>query len=297
VPKTNVTDMPVHGATDDSAIRRDAAVTDMPGADTRASSTAATKVVLVAQDNAAASQMVARGLLEGAGYHVDFAANGLEAVAAVTSTPGRFAAILMGCDLPRLDGYEAARVIRQLEDPGMRVPIIALAASALLAEPERCLAAGMDDVLVKPLDFALLEATLARWIDGVVPVEDPDHAVDATGLLDLDRIHMLQEIQNGESSFFAACVDSFLTRLPMDLETIEMAVDARDHQHLVAAAHSLKGSAQNLGAAEVGRTCQALEEATEPLDNSHLAELTAALRLHVERTVVALKVALHTPTA
>jgi two-component system sensor histidine kinase/response regulator len=273
VPKTHVTDS--------SALR----ASDAPA-----------KVVLVAQDGAA-HQMVARGLLEGVGYQVDFAVNGLEAVAAFTATPDRFAAILMGCELPRLDGYEATRVIRQLERPGARVPVIAIAASALLAEPERCLAAGMDDVLVQPIAFGLLEATLARWVDGVEPDDDPARVVDMTGLLDMDRIHMLQELPTSEGSFFAVCVESFLTRLPEDLQAIQTAVDARDRTGLVAAAHSLKGSAQNLGAAAVGRSCQALEEAAERPDHSDAAALTAALRLHVDRTVLALQAALNTPVA
>jgi two-component system sensor histidine kinase/response regulator len=254
------------------------------------------RVVLVVQDTAV-NQRVARGLLEGVGYQVDFAVNGLEAVAALTSTPDRFAAVLMGCELPRLDGYEATRVIRQLERPGTRVPIIALAASTALADPERCLAAGMDDVLVTPVAFDLLEAMLARWVDGVVPLEDPARVVDMSGLLDLDRIRMLQELRTGGGSFFAVCVESFLARLPEDLEAIATAVDAGDRTLLVAAAHALKGSAQNLGAAAVGRSCQALEDAAERLENSDAAALTAALRIHAERTVVALQATLDTPAA
>jgi two-component system sensor histidine kinase/response regulator len=294
MPQAHVTDTSTRLAAADTALLRGDESVDAPTAVEPASPTAPTKVVLVAQDTAV-NQMLARGLLEGIGYVVEFAVNGLEAVAAATATPGRFAAILMGCELPRLDGYEATRVIRQLEGPGLRVPIIALAASAHVAESERCLAAGMDDVLVRPVDFDLLEAMLARWVDGVLPDEDPDDDLDETGLLDMERIRTLEDLQVGEGSFFAVCVQSFLARLPEDLQAIQTAVDAADPSLLVAAAHALKGSAQNLGAAEVGRSCRALEEAAERLDHSEAAELMAGLRLQAGRTVVALQAALTSP--
>jgi CheY-like chemotaxis protein len=246
------------------------------------------RVVLVAEDNAV-NRLVARGVLEGLGYVVDFANDGLEAVSAVAVAPDRYVAIIMDCAMPRLDGYEATRRIRQLETAQSRVPIVALTASILPGERERCLAAGMDDFLVKPVDFELLETILAQWVDGVLP-DEVTAPVDASGVLDLGRIQMLKDLQTGTGrSFFADCVESFLARLPIDLGAIDLAVHDADHQALARAAHALKGSAQNLGAAEVGRVCQALEAAGEQENSPEATRLSAELHQQVGRTQQALQ--------
>jgi hypothetical protein len=106
--------------------------------------------ILVVEDNEV-NQMVAVGLLENAGYAVDVVADGVAAVEAVHPGHG-YAAVLMDCRMPRLDGYGATRAIRASEPAGQRVPIIAMTASALESERERCLEAGMDDFLTKPVD-------------------------------------------------------------------------------------------------------------------------------------------------
>ncbi len=241
-------------------------------------------LVLVAEDNAS-NQLMARGVLEGLGYQVKFACNGLEAVAAMSAGTDSFAAVLMDCRMPRLDGYEATRVIRELEHPGTRVPIIAMTASVLVGERERCLAAGMDDFLVKPIDFELLESTLAHWVQGADPNAAPADAVDATGVLDLARIQLLHELRAGDHSFFIQCLDSFSARVPEDIAAIESAVRDADHPRLVSAAHALKGSALNLGATELARLCNALEDAGLRLDTAGARALVDSL---AERAAIAL---------
>jgi two-component system sensor histidine kinase/response regulator len=264
--------------------------TNTPGCPHELISAADRQEVLVADDNAV-NRLVARGVLEGLGYRVTFADNGLEAVAAVSANPRRFAAVLMDCRMPRLDGYEATRVIRRLEQPGARVPVIALTGSDPEDARARCLAAGMDDFLLKPVDFGLLETVLARWVHGVLPSEATVEPVDSSGVLDLDRVRMLQGLDTGGGSFFATCRDSFLSRVPADLESIESAVREHDHRGLFAAAHSLKGSAQNLGVTEVGRLCQLLEESAERGDVGTVHELMTALGQQVELASAALNAA------
>ena len=118
--------------------------------------------VLVVEDNTV-NQLVATGLLESLGGVVDIANDGVEAVEQLSRSHD-YAAVLMDCRMPRLDGFDATRQIRALEPEGQHLPIIAMTASALEGERERCLAAGMDDYLTKPVDVAELERVVRRWV-------------------------------------------------------------------------------------------------------------------------------------
>jgi hypothetical protein len=118
--------------------------------------------VLVAEDNAL-NQLVIEALLERAGCSCQVVANGQEAVEAVRT--GRYDLLLMDCMMPVLDGFGATEAIRAAEAEGGRgrLPIVALTASAMPDERERCAACGMDDFLAKPIDTELLTQALARW--------------------------------------------------------------------------------------------------------------------------------------
>ena len=117
--------------------------------------------VLVVEDNAI-NQLVARGLLDRLGFVSDLAGNGHEALAALERTP--YAAVLMDCQMPEMDGYTATAEIRRREGAAQHVPIIAMTAGALAGDEERCLAAGMDASLPKPIDSLQLEAVLTHWV-------------------------------------------------------------------------------------------------------------------------------------
>ncbi len=117
--------------------------------------------VLVAEDNPVNQKLLVR-LLERRGFVADVVANGREAVEAATRT--QYTAVLMDCQMPELDGYEAAEEIRRREEDGPRAPIIAVTASAMEGDRERCLAAGMDDYISKPIDVRDLERMLRRHL-------------------------------------------------------------------------------------------------------------------------------------
>ena len=119
--------------------------------------------ILVAEDNIV-NQELALEMLDQLGCEVVLATSGTEAVEAFE--PGRFDLVLMDCQMPELDGYEATRRIRVLERKGHgqeKVPIVALTANAMEGDRERCIDAGMDDYLPKPFHFAALGAMLAKW--------------------------------------------------------------------------------------------------------------------------------------
>jgi signal transduction histidine kinase/CheY-like chemotaxis protein len=117
--------------------------------------------VLVVEDNAANLKVTVR-MVERLGYGADVAANGAEAVSMVEL--GRYEAVLMDCQMPEMDGYEATRQIRRTEPAGRHMPIIAMTASALSGDRERCLAAGMDDYISKPVKLHIVAAVLERWL-------------------------------------------------------------------------------------------------------------------------------------
>jgi two-component system sensor histidine kinase/response regulator len=250
-----------------------------------------TRTVLVVEDNQV-NQMVATGLLESLGYHCEVAQDGIEAVEMLTHPHG-YAAVLMDCRMPRLDGYDATRRVRQAEPDGVHVPIIAMTASALEGERERCLAAGMDDFLTKPVERAQLDAMMRRWARGErAPAPGPEAGTDeqpGAEVLDHARVQMLEELRKDGVSFFDRTAASFLSRVGEQVEAIRDAVLARDATRLTAAAHLLKGSALNLGLPLVGAAAASLEALGDEGRTDGAAEPLAQLAHEVDRAIAALR--------
>jgi CheY-like chemotaxis protein len=117
--------------------------------------------ILVVEDNAANLKVAVR-MVERLGYRAEVAGNGGEALDALGRVP--YDAVLMDCQMPEMDGYEATREIRRIEPDGRHVPIIAMTASAMAGDRERCLAAGMDDYISKPVKLHIVAAVLERWL-------------------------------------------------------------------------------------------------------------------------------------
>jgi len=204
----------------------------------------------------------------------------------VTSLEGDhgFAAVLMDCRMPRMDGYAATRAIRAKEAPGCRVPIIAVTASALEGERERCLESGMDDFLTKPVDSARLHRVLRQWIGGsddtpvavssTAPPATPTSATASSTpaatlstaqaergeIVDVSRIEMLHEMVKEGVSLFQRSSGNFIAHAQDHLTAIGAAVERGDPEELMASAHKLKGSALNLGLPRVGAAAFELEE-------------------------------------
>jgi PAS domain S-box-containing protein len=231
------------------------------------------KSLLVAEDNPV-NQKVTRSMLERLGYGVVVVDNGEKAVEAVRS--GEFDAVLMDCQMPVMDGYEATRRIRALEGAVARIPIVGITAHAMREDRDRVLNAGMDDYLAKPVRLSDLRATLEKW----VPVRKA-----AEELLDDAVIASLKELDSEEDAVFSALIDSFLKDAPGKLETIRRECEAGS-KAMLESAHALKGASRSVGAARVGGLCEALEREG---DAKRRVELVSELDEAFAKSAAALK--------
>jgi signal transduction histidine kinase/HPt (histidine-containing phosphotransfer) domain-containing protein/ActR/RegA family two-component response regulator len=239
--------------------------------------------ILVAEDNTV-NQDVARGLLERRGHHVDVVSDGGAAVRAVART--FYDVVLMDVHMPGVDGIEAARQIRQLDGEKGRVPIVALSASAMRAETDACLDAGMNDHLPKPIDPVALATVLARY-SGHASTEAAPAAPSAPepgpNLVDHGYLDLLVE------SLGAAKVQELLRAFEQHARPFrDQLTHARaggDPRSAHAAAHALHGMAANLGLAGVADVAAELEEACAEGAVDRAIRLCAELEACVETTL------------
>jgi hypothetical protein len=223
--------------------------------------------VLLVEDHPV-NQLVAEGILASLGYEVVLAENGEEGVRRFAEVGDSLDAVLMDCQMPVLDGYAATRAIRAMEGPSRRLPIIALTAAAVTGERERCLEAGMDDFLTKPVEVGLLRDVLQRWVSHP-PVGAPSEAprVDAPfeappvdpNLLDASRLAELLNLDPGDPAMLLRFIGRFgasARRTAAELHERRAAGAAYDVGRL---AHALKGSAANLGAHRLAARCDEVE--------------------------------------
>ncbi|MCW2766700.1 MAG: barA 1 [Nocardioides sp.] len=248
--------------------------------------------VLVVEDNAV-NQLVATGLLETLGCKVDVASDGIDAVAMLTGDHP-YAAVLMDCRMPRMDGYDATRAVRAQERRDRRVPIIAMTASALEGERERCLAAGMDDFLTKPVDGGDLERVVRRWTGpqavGASDLDAGSAGGPAAGVvLDPARVRMLDELTKDGVSFFERTAMSFMSRIRDQVQAIQDAIGAHDANRTLTSSHLVKGSALNLGLPRVAAAAARVETHGEHGRTSGTEEMMADLTREVDRAIEALR--------
>lgn len=234
--------------------------------------------VLVVEDNAV-NQDVASGILKQMGCSVVTASNGRSAVQLFAQES--FDLVLMDCEMPIMDGFDATRRIRDIErfmrredeadHPNSRTPIVALTAHALAEVRERCLEAGMDDFLVKPYDELQIADMLGRWltpssgimaIPGVRPPPEPEpQPLSAEpARLDMTAVDRIRRISNDDgASLLGQVVSQFAaTSAPLLAKMRAMSRDS-DPDSVWRAAHSLKSSASAIGARRVSQYCEEIE--------------------------------------
>ena len=238
--------------------------------------------VLVAEDNLVNRKLVTR-LLEKRGHEVHGVEDGRAAVEAIESGGhGRFDAVLMDLQMPEMSGLEATQAIREHETiSGGHVPIVALTAHAMAGDRERCLAAGMDAYLSKPIDVNQMILTVEGFDDGAVQKPTGAAETPSGGVLFDEEAALAYA--GGDRGLLEEVIGLFRSDCPSSVDRIERAVRRRDGEALRAAAHALKGSIATVGS-KAGRDAAArLEQMGRSSQFEGGAEACASLRDQIRR--------------
>jgi ligand-binding sensor domain-containing protein/signal transduction histidine kinase/DNA-binding response OmpR family regulator len=239
---------------------------------------------LLAEDNLV-NQKVARGALEKMGFKVDIVNNGADAIAAWKTD--RYHIIFLDCQMPVMDGYQAAREIRRLEQGLRHIPIVALTADAMKDAEQNCREAGMDEYLTKPFDRKQLRETIERLLpasrseqpgagngSSAPPLDTSDAPVDWERLM---------KISDDDEDFAQDLVQLFIESGDAALRDITVALRRGDLATVGRVAHSFKGSSANIFAQPASTAAARLEEAARAGNANQLALLEEQLRLEANR--------------
>lgn len=212
--------------------------------------------VLVVEDHSVNRKVVSR-MLENMGCLVDLAEDGLAGVERAASCPDL---ILMDCSMPRCDGLEATRLIRALPGAAAHSAIVALTAHAMPGDPERCIAAGMDDWLSKPLspnDLAFVLKKHTAWVS-------PPEVSPPDGVLDRRAIEQLLDLASDDPDFFTDVVEEFSSAAKTALDQAREQMETGNISELRRTVHRLKSASATVGATRLHTACHRLEVAEEP---------------------------------
>lgn len=264
--------------------------------------------ILLAEDNPI-NQLVALRILSRLGYRADTVGNGMEAVKALEAVP--YDLVLMDCQMPEMDGYTATEEVRKHEKAsGRHVPIVAMTAHALKGDREKCLAAGMDDYITKPIDLTSLNSMLQKWlqdeeantaepkeqVNDVAPEhieviaeaatpeeedvqsEEPDHG--DSNEIDVDRI---KEIFGDDKATIREFLTLFVTSTDEVMAEIKVALGANATEDSKKLFHRLKGSAGNSGIMNIHRLCIKAEEVLSGGDWDAATDIYKQIQSHFEK--------------
>jgi CheY-like chemotaxis protein len=261
--------------------------------------------ILLAEDNEI-NREVAREVLANAGCACEMVANGRLALEAVLGA--RYDLVLMDCQMPEMDGFQAAGAIRQAERDGKvpcrngkRLPIIALTANAVKGDREQCLEAGMDGYLSKPIDPTLLVATINDHLDpppqGGAPKpqppppataragEGPPEAPASAGEEGPFNLRTLLDRCMGKQDFLERILQKFRQKAARDLAELEESVRSRDAEKMAFLAHGLKGAAANVSAEALRLAAGEMEQVVRSGDLAGAQSCLERIRQEVRRCV------------
>lgn len=242
--------------------------------------------VLLVEDNKF-NQQLANAMLVRAGVEVRIADDGSESLQALQREP--FDAVLMDMQMPKMDGLEATRHIRN--NPALAdLPIIAMTANAMSGDRETCLAAGMNDYLSKPLHYQALYATLAHWTHRDEPrigqsANVTQKPIDSPSVLDTDNAMA----RMGGKDTYLTMLNQFVISQGQTVQTIQDALEINDRATAERSAHTLKGVAASVGAATLAEAVSQLEQAIRSENTMEYQQLIKAAASQMSLAVAAIK--------
>ncbi len=219
------------------------------------------RLILVAEDHPT-NQVLVRQQLAMLGYNADVFEDGSQALTAWRT--GQYALVMIDCQMPVMDGYELARQVRRLEhDTERHTPMIALTANALVGESAKCLAAGMDDYLAKPVGLGPLSAKLEYWLPRR-PAAPEEAAATALGSTSATTARAIVDFAGlfetlGDVNVLNAALQGYLAEREREYAALREGILQRDHDNVARLAHRIKGAALVIGAIPLSETARALE--------------------------------------
>lgn len=245
---------------------------------------------LVAEDNFI-NQKVALGMLEKLGVTAIAVGNGLEVIQALTAAD--YDIVFMDCQMPEMDGYQATEAVRgSLVLRQRDIPIVAMTASAIKGDKERCLAVGMSDYVSKPVKIGELARVLTKWLSKTAS-DDLSNAPVALVVLDQTYIDDIRSISEGANqNLLVEILSEFLASSPTRVRSMIDAWQRQDVASAVREAHSLKGASANLGASRLAAAIQHIEDLHEAVDATAVAKLFESVERELASASIALEAVL-----
>ncbi len=222
--------------------------------------------ILLAEDNAV-NQKVALKILEKLGFRADVAANGYEVLNSLRKIS--YDIILMDIFMPEMDGFKATEIILKKFDNKIRPKIIAMTANAMQGDKEKCIEAGMDDYISKPVRVEELQDSLQKWGEIIYEEKNADLALkenqqSSPKFIDESKIDLINDIQSPDDIiFFVELLDIYIRDFPTGVTNIRNCVDQKNYDQLRFHAHKLKGSSLTLGIDVISELCNKIEELAE----------------------------------
>jgi CheY-like chemotaxis protein len=245
--------------------------------------------ILLAEDHPTNRQVIL-SQLSAFGARADSVANGRAMLERLEARS--YDIVLMDCQMPELDGYEATRQLRRREGRDRHTIVIALTAHAMPDDRQKCLAAGMDDYISKPVDAEQLIGAIERWAHGKGDASTEMPASDtpsATASRDRDSSAVdrqrLERISRGRKPIQRKLLEHFIDTTRDDLQVIRGAIANRDAEILAQKIHRLKGSAANVGATSLHELAIAMEQAIKSDNLSNAIAMASDLEPQLDRTV------------